>query len=181
MRDTKELLRETRDRIAPPLDVLGSLERRRHHREQVRRGSAAVVAIVIALVGLGGWFVIGRDAAKVPVDDPTPSAFRRDGEFIVFTPRATGSGWDLAAQDPATGEVRTIVETDGIVYGVDKCSSIIAPRGPARTSSRKPSGRLTAAGSRSRSPTSTSTDRRLAPCGPTVGIWVQGHPVCLGS
>ncbi len=116
MRDTKELLRETRDRIAPPPDVLGSLERRRYHREQVRRGSAVVVAIVIALVGLGGLFVVSRDAAKAPVVDPSPSdlgIFRQGGEFTVFTPRATGPGWDLAAQDPETGAVRTIVETDG--------------------------------------------------------------------
>ena len=174
MRDTKELLRETRDRIAPPLDVLGSLERRRHHREQVRRGSAAVVAIVIALVGLGGWFVIGRDAAKVPVDDPTPSAFRRDGEFIVFTPRATGSGWDLGAQDPATGEVRTIVETDGIVHGVDKCSFHHRPEGPCtnfiKEAEWSADGRWVAF-----EVTHVDLDgRRLAPCGPTVGIWVQG-------
>jgi len=72
MRDTKELLRETRDRVAPPADVLGSLERRRHHREQARRVSAAVVALVIALVGLAGWLAVERDTA-VPAVDPSRS------------------------------------------------------------------------------------------------------------
>jgi hypothetical protein len=45
---------------------------------------------VIALVGLGGWFVLGRDVVKTPVDDPAPTAFRRGGEFIVFTPAPAG-------------------------------------------------------------------------------------------
>jgi TolB protein len=69
MRDTKQLLRETRDRIAPPPDVLGSFERRRHFQQQIRRGSAFVVGIVVALVGLGGWFAVGRDTARLPVND----------------------------------------------------------------------------------------------------------------
>lgn len=111
MRDTKELLRETRDRIAPPLDVLGSLERRRHHREQVRRGSAAVVAIVIALVGLGGWFVIGRDAAKVPVDDPSPN------DLGIFAPVAgrivygdiLGREPGIWAMDPANPDAEPVL------------------------------------------------------------------------
>ena len=170
MRDTRELLRETRDRIAPPPDVLGSLERRRHRRDQVRRGSAAVVAVVVALVGLGGWFAVGRDAAKLPVDDPTPTAFRRDGEFIVFTPRSTGAGWDLGAQDPETGDVRTIVETAGIVDGVDKCPS----HGPCSNYIRKaewsPDGRWVAF-----EVSHADLDGpAIGPCGPTVGLWVQG-------
>jgi Tol biopolymer transport system component len=81
MPETKQLLRETRDRIAPPPDVLGGLERRRRHRENVRRGAAAVVAIGVALVGLGGWFVLDRDAAPRPADD-------RSEELGIFAPVA---------------------------------------------------------------------------------------------
>jgi WD40 repeat protein len=66
MPETKQLLRETRDRIAPPPDVLGGLERRRRHKEDVKRLAAAVVAIVVALVGFGGWFLLERDAAPKP-------------------------------------------------------------------------------------------------------------------
>lgn len=68
MPDTKQLLRETRDRIAPPPDVLGRLGRRRRHKENMKRAAAAVVAIVVALVGLGGWFGLERDAAPRPAD-----------------------------------------------------------------------------------------------------------------
>ena len=68
MPETKQLLRETRDRIAPPPDVLGGLERRRRHQENVKRVAAAVVAIVVALVGLGGWFLLERDATRRPAD-----------------------------------------------------------------------------------------------------------------
>jgi hypothetical protein len=63
MPDTEQLLRGTRDRIVPPDDVLGGLERRRRHHENVKRLGAAAVALVIALVGLGGWFALGRDPA----------------------------------------------------------------------------------------------------------------------
>jgi Tol biopolymer transport system component len=68
MPDTKQLLRDTRDRIAPPPDVLGGLGRRRRHKENMKRAASAVVAIVVALVGLGGWFVLERDAAPRPAD-----------------------------------------------------------------------------------------------------------------
>ena len=58
MPETKQLLRETRDRIAPPPDVLDGLERRRRHQENVKRVAAAAVAIVVALLGFGGWFLL---------------------------------------------------------------------------------------------------------------------------
>ena len=44
------------------------LERRRRHKENVKRVAAAAVAIVVALVGLGGWFVLERDTAPRPAD-----------------------------------------------------------------------------------------------------------------
>jgi Tol biopolymer transport system component len=80
MSDTKQLLRETRDRIAPPPDVLGGLERRRRHQESVKRFAAAAVAIVVALVGLGGWFVLERDSTRRPAD--------RSEELGIFAPVA---------------------------------------------------------------------------------------------
>ena len=123
MRETKELLRETRDRVAPPPDVLGSLERRRHRREQVRRGSAAVVAIVVALIGLGGWFVVGRDTAKLPVDDPTLSPVPSEGlgvfapvaGWIVYGDRDGIWGVDPAA--PGAPETRVHLSESGIPLG----------------------------------------------------------------
>jgi Tol biopolymer transport system component len=80
MPDTKQLLRETRDRIAPPPDVLGGLERRRRHRENVKRAAAAVVGIAVALIGLGGWFLLEREAAPRPAD--------RSEDLGIFAPVA---------------------------------------------------------------------------------------------
>jgi dipeptidyl aminopeptidase/acylaminoacyl peptidase len=70
MPETKQLLRETRDRIAPPPDVLGGLERRRRHKEGMKRLAAAVFGIVVALVGLGSWFVLDRAEAPTPASPP---------------------------------------------------------------------------------------------------------------
>ena len=127
-----------------------------------------MVACVIALVGLGGWFVVGRDAAKV--SSTTPTTLRGDGEFLMFTPRVTGAGWDLAAQDPETGDVRTIVETAGIVDGVDECSRQGACTNFIRKAEWSADGRWVAF-----EVTNASLDGpSLGPCGPTLGIWVQG-------
>jgi dipeptidyl aminopeptidase/acylaminoacyl peptidase len=71
MPDTTQLLRETRDRIAPPSDVLGSLEHRRRRRERVKRGSAVVVAFAVALAAFGGWFAVKSDTASMPVGVPS--------------------------------------------------------------------------------------------------------------
>ena len=67
-------------------------------------------------------------------------------------PRATGVDWDLAAQDPETGEVRRIVETGGITDcpGRVRCTSFV------RAAEWSPE----AAGSRSRSLTPASMGRR---------------------
>jgi Tol biopolymer transport system component len=81
MPETKQLLRETRDRIAPPSDVLGGLERRRRHRENVKRAAAAAVGIVVALLGIGGWFLLERGPAPRPGDD-------RSLELGIFAPVA---------------------------------------------------------------------------------------------
>jgi hypothetical protein len=77
MPETKQLLRETRDRIAPPPDVLGGLERRRRHQENVKRVSAAAVAIVVAIAGLGGWALLDRDKPPTPAVHPNESSWSR--------------------------------------------------------------------------------------------------------
>src|SRR5262245_58847756 len=84
MPDTKELLRETRDRVVPPSDVIGSLERRRHHRGQVRRVEAAVVAFAVALAGLAGWLAVKRDAGPVPSSPVDLGIFAEVRGWIAF-------------------------------------------------------------------------------------------------
>lgn len=64
MSDTKQLLRETRDRVAPPRDVLGSLQRRRERDTQIRRARAAVVGIAVALAVVVGLYAVQRDGEQ---------------------------------------------------------------------------------------------------------------------
>jgi len=110
MPDTKQLLRQTRDRIAPPPDVLGGLERRRRRRENVRRVTAVVVGIAVAVAGITGWLALSGDGGRTPADESTPSpapresVLRSDGEVLSFT------GIDLIAVNPETGEERVLVE-----------------------------------------------------------------------
>ncbi|HXJ64126.1 MAG TPA: hypothetical protein VNN79_10260, partial [Actinomycetota bacterium] len=54
-------------------DVLGGLERRRRHQENVKRASAATLAIAVAIVGLAGWLFLDHDAAPRPIT-PKPTA-----------------------------------------------------------------------------------------------------------
>ena len=109
MPETKQLLRETRDRIAPPPDVLGGLERRRRHQENVKRVAAAAVGIVVALVGLGGWFVLDREAAPRPAD--------RSRDLGIFAPVAG----------------RIVYENEGTELGSEPGLLAVDPNGPADT------------------------------------------------
>lgn len=106
MPDTKQLLRDTRDRIAPPPDVLGGLERRRQHKEGMKRVAAAVVAIVVALVGLGGWSLLGRDAARRPADPSEENL----GIFAPVSGRIVYErGDDIWSVDPSSeGDTRQV-------------------------------------------------------------------------
>jgi Tol biopolymer transport system component len=134
MPDTKQLLRETRDRIVPPPDVLGSLERRRHHRDQIRRGSALVVAIVVALLGLGGWFAVGRDAARVPANPPTDLGIFDDVRGWI----AYGHGSRIWAMDPATPDADPVVldDTGGtpLAWSIDGSKLLVFRYGGPRQS-----------------------------------------------
>src|SRR4029078_11861435 len=59
--------------------------------------------------------------APIPSNQPPPGSAgappgpRPEGELLALLPRGTGLGPDIAAQDPQTGDLREIVETDGIV------------------------------------------------------------------
>jgi Tol biopolymer transport system component len=109
MPETKQLLRETRDRIAPPSDVLGGLERRRRHQENVKRATAVVVGIVVALVGLGGWFALERGEAPTPAVPPE----------------------DLGIFAPVAGRIVYVNEGSDVGYGYGLWT--IDPDGPSDT------------------------------------------------
>jgi Tol biopolymer transport system component len=124
MPDTKQLLRETQDRIAPPRDVVGSLERRRDRRRRNQRIRAGVLGLAIAIgVGWLGFNTI-RSTPSTPADRPTPSPgiLRTNGEVLTFTGdpswshRAPG---DLVAVNPDTGQERVLVEDLEVVYSAE--------------------------------------------------------------
>ena len=154
-------LRRRADAATPRYDLEGieqgsglvslvDLDDRRPRRPMGRTivGLAAAVAVVVALAAA---------VIMSPTDPPaTPSdtaELRAGGEVIVFESLGAGAGWDLAAQDPETGEVRKLVATDGMV----DCSDAAL----VEVSSGQPSGRPMVSGSRSVSHRPTSMARRL--------------------
>lgn len=120
MPDTKQLLRETQDRIAPPRDVVGSLERRRDRRRRNQRIRAGVLGLAIA-IGVGWLGVNAIRSTPSPADRPTPSpgVLRMNGEVLSFTGNSRGIHrvpGDLVAVDPETGEERVLVEDLRVVH-----------------------------------------------------------------
>ena len=124
------------------------------------RTSMALVLLLLVLALVAGAVLVGAGLFQ----NPSPAELRRDGEVIVFERLGTGPGWDLAAQDPETGEVRKIVETDGIVDCPDKpgCVNFV------RVAEWSPDGRRVAF-----QVSHASLDGPpLGPCSPTIGLWV---------
>jgi Tol biopolymer transport system component len=169
MSEYRDTLERELERLQPPRIHFDQLARRRDRKRRDQRIRAGVLGLAIA-IGVGWWGAHAiRSSTPTPGDDsmptPTPTELRRGGEIIVFEPLGTGPGWDLAAQDPETREVRKIVETDGIVDCPDRarCRSFVKV---AEWS---------------------SDDRWVAfdvsfggldlaphgPCGPTAGVWVK--------
>jgi len=174
MSDTQRTLERELERLSPPRIPFDQLAQRRDRKRRKQRIGAGVLGIAIAIVV--GWLGINaiRSAPSVPAD-PTPTLpeLRRGGETIMFEPRATGQGWDLAAQDPETGEVRRIVETDGIVDCPDteRCRSFV------REAEWSADGRWLAF-----EVTHANLDGPpIGPCAPTVGVWVTNALGELGQ
>jgi hypothetical protein len=145
--------------------------------------AAGAAAVVLAAVGLVGLNLVANQPSPTgsPAPDATvaPSAApqeseqvalpfepRRGGEILMFR-GAPDSGWDLAAQDPETGKVRKIVETNGILDCAEsgRCVNFV------KTAMWSPDGRWVAF-----EISFGSLDGGLphGPCGPTAGLWVQG-------
>ena len=174
MSDTKEQLQRARSQFPPPEGVMESLRRRRDRKRRNRRIRAGVLGIAIAVaVGWVGFEAI-RSTPSVPADDRSAlPEFRRGAEFIVFEPLGTGVGWNLAAQNPETGEVRTIVETDEIIDCPDakRCRSFV------REAEWSADGRWLAF-----EVTHANLDGPpIGPCAPTVGVWVTNALGELGQ
>ena len=90
MPDTKTLLRETRDRIAPPQDLMDGLRLRRERKIRSQRVAAGVLGItVFALAAFGFVRLLGSDSTPA-IDPPVvPSP----------DPRTSGVMWPQASPD----------------------------------------------------------------------------------
>ena len=98
-------------------------------------------------------------------DSTTLPELRRIGEIIAFERTGAGPGWDLAARDLETASSAGSWRP--------KESSIARIAQAARTSSRTPSGRPTAVGSPSTSPSGVNIPCLFGPSAPTARIWVS--------
>jgi Tol biopolymer transport system component len=114
MIDDRELFERASLRFDPPEGGLERLLRRRDRKRRNQRIGAGALAIILALVSfvaLTRAFNTERPAAESPT--PTDTALRRNGEVI----KSTGDrplARDLVAQDPVTGEVRTLVDAHDV-------------------------------------------------------------------
>jgi Tol biopolymer transport system component len=110
----------------------------------------------------GPWHPAPITSVQLPPGSAgVPPGPRRDGEFLVFARMGTGPGLDIAAQEPGTGAVRKIVETDGIVDCPDRshCANFI-PRAEWSSDGRWVAFQVSSAPN--------------GPCRQTDGVWVQG-------
>jgi Tol biopolymer transport system component len=106
MIDERELLRQASEAITPPIDPVERLVRRRGRKRRNQRIGAAVLALVVALVGIGTAIRVLHLANHTIPAYPTPSvqpAYHHNGELIVLTERG------LIAVDPVTGAQRTLL------------------------------------------------------------------------
>jgi hypothetical protein len=164
MSDTQRTLERELERLSPPRIPFDRLVRRRDRRRRNQRIRAGVLGIAIAIAV--GWLGVNaiRSAPRPADPTPAPPEFRQGSEFVVFETLGTGAGWDLAAQDPETGEIRKIVETDGIVDCADPepCANFV------KSAEWSADGRWLAFEVSVASLDGPPT----GPCGPTVGLWV---------
>jgi hypothetical protein len=157
---------EALERASRSVDLeQGDFERllaRRERKLRNRQIGAAAVGIIVALT-VGIALARSLSVDPIPADPPMPA--RGDGEFIVFERSYADDSWDLAAQDPETGEVRTLVETNGLVdCELLACTNFI------RRAEWSADGRWIAF----QISNANLNGERIGPCRPAIGIWVQG-------
>jgi hypothetical protein len=154
MSDTQRTLERELERLSPPRIPFDQLVRRRDRKRHNQRIRAGVLGIAIA-IAVGWWGYHAIRSTTVPADDSMPRLTAT--EVLVLEQVGNGPSWDLTAQDPDTGEVRTIVGTEGIIV----C------RDPARCSNFVKSAEWSADGRWAAFDVSF-----VGPCGPTAGVWV---------
>jgi Tol biopolymer transport system component len=160
MSEYRSTLERELKRLQPPRIPFDELARRRDRKRRDQRIRAAVLGLAIA-IAVGWWGFHEVRSTTRPADDsgpkPGPTELRRNGEVLVFKQKGTRPVWDLAAQDPDTGGVRTIVGTEGIVdcRNPERCSNFF------KSAEWSSDGRWAA-----------FDVSFLGQCGPTAGVWV---------
>jgi WD40-like Beta Propeller Repeat len=140
----------------------------RRPRRPIVRTIAGVAAAVVLVVALAA--VVTRSGTEPSTQETTGTKEPRSGDEVIVFDRVRGAGWDLAAQDPETGDTRTLVATEGIVDCPETmdCNSFISA---AEWSADRRWVAFTV--------TATDLDgRAIGPCVGTVGVWVtsDGDP-----
>ncbi len=105
--DTKQILQRARDQFQPPQDLLGSLVRRRDRKQRNKRISASVVALIVAIAGIG-TVLRAFDASPRTPAAPTPSPLASNGD-LTFVGRGSSDFASLYLVDPA-GHPRRILD-----------------------------------------------------------------------
>ena len=125
MTPNNDLLDHAIELFGAPDRSFERLLRRRDRKRRNQRIGAGALAIILALVSFvaltRAFSGAERPADESPLPTPTDTALRRDGEVIgyqegeriaghtAWDPRLSG---DLVAQNPDTGEVRTLVSAE---------------------------------------------------------------------
>ena len=108
MNDTKQMLKRARDQFEPPQDLMGSLVRRRDRKQRNKRISAGVVALVVAVAGIG-TVLRAFDASPRTPATPTPFPLASNGD-LTFVARDSSDFASLYLVDPDGGDPRKILD-----------------------------------------------------------------------
>ena len=110
MNDTKQMLQRARDQFEPPQDFMGLLVRRRDRKLRNKQISAGVVALVVAVAGIGAVlraFDASPRTPAAPAPSPLPLASNGD---LTFVARDSSDFASLYLVDPDGGNPRKILD-----------------------------------------------------------------------
>ena len=108
MNDTKRKLQRARDQSELPQDLMGSLVRRRDRKQRNKRISAGVVALVVAVAGIGTVLRAFDASPRTPAAQ-TPSPLASNGDLTFVASDSSGFA-SLYLVDPAGGKPRKILD-----------------------------------------------------------------------
>ena len=110
MNDTKQMLQRARDQFEPPQDFMGLLVRRRDRKLRNKQISAGVVALVVAVAGIGAVLRAFDASPRTPAAlAPSPLPLASNGD-LTFVARDSSDFASLYLVDPDGGNPRKILD-----------------------------------------------------------------------